>query len=240
MKTRLTRLLARYAGLARRERGMMMGATLTLIVGLGSLLLIEPAIKTRTLLQRQIDQQRTDLATLQPQVATLQVRQRNPDAATKLQLEALRQQLRLADGEFEQLQRALVAPQEMGRLLEGLLQSHRGLQLLGVRSVPVTSVTELLNPATPASVPVVPLTPVAAASQPAAQKDTRDAWLYRHGVEITVQGSYADMLAYVGALEKLPRRVYWGELKIDAQAWPASVMTLTVYTISLEKTWWRV
>jgi MSHA biogenesis protein MshJ len=243
MKAQWTRLLARYAALARRERGLMMGAALTLIVGLGSLLFIEPAIKTRTLLQRQIDQQRTDLATLQPQVATLQIRQRNPDAATKLQLETLRQQLRLADGEFEQLQRALVAPQEMGRLLEGLLQSHRGLQLLGVRSVPVTSVTELMNPAkpaTPASAPVAPLAPVAAASQPAAAKDTRDAWLYRHGVEITVQGSYADMLAYVSALEHLPRRVYWGELKIDAQAWPASVMTLTVYTISLEKTWWRV
>ena len=45
---------------------------------------------------------------------------------------------------------------------------------------------------------------------------------------------------YLSALEHLPRRVYWGELKIDAQRWPASTMTVTVYTISLEKTWWRV
>jgi len=34
--------------------------------------------------------------------------------------------------------------------------------------------------------------------------------------------------------------VYWGELKINAQDSPAVVMTLTVYTISLEKTWWVI
>jgi MSHA biogenesis protein MshJ len=48
------------------------------------------------------------------------------------------------------------------------------------------------------------------------------------------------MQAYLAALENLPRRVYWGELKIDARQWPANVMMVTVYTISLEKTWWRV
>ncbi|HEV7913711.1 MAG TPA: type II secretion system protein GspM [Albitalea sp.] len=232
MKAHWTRLAARYTALARRERGLLMAAALVLIVGLGSLFLIEPALKQRAQLQRQVTQQRADLAALQPQVIALQQRQRNPDAATRAQLEALRQQMQLADGEFQQLQRALVSPQDMGRLLEGLLQSHRGLQLIGLRNVPVMSVAELLS------------TPAAAASQPAAAKDpakdNRDAWLYRHGVEITVQGSYADMLGYVDALERLPRRVYWGELKIDAQKWPASQMTVTVYTISLEKTWWRV
>jgi len=234
MSSGWTRLAARYSALARRERGLVMAAALALIVGLGFLLFVEPALKHRTLLQRQITQQRADLASLQPQVAALQLRQRDPDAATRAQLEALRQQMRLADGEFDQLQRALVAPQDMGRLLESLLQGHRGLQLIGLRSVPVTPVSELVNAAR---------APVAAASQATAVKndgkDTRE-WLYRHGVEITVQGSYAEMQAYLNALEHLPRRVYWGELKIDAQRWPASVMTVTVYTISLEKTWWRV
>ncbi|HEX6708454.1 MAG TPA: type II secretion system protein GspM [Albitalea sp.] len=222
MNTLRARFLKRYQTLARRERGLVLAAVLVLLVGLGSLLFIEPALKQRALLQRQITQQRTDLAALQPQVAALQSRQRDPDAATRAQLEALRRQLSLAEGEFDQLQRALVSPQDMGRLLEGLLQSHRGLQLVGLRNVPVTSVADLLQPP-------------AAASQPA-----KDAWLYRHGVEITVQGSYADMQAYLDALEHLPRRVYWGELKIDAQKWPASRMTVTVYTISLERTWWRV
>ena len=232
MKAWWARSAARYAALARRERGLVLAATLALIVGLGLLLFIEPALKQRALLQRQITQQQADLDALQPQVALLKSRQRDPDAATRQQLEALRQQMRLADGEFEQLQRALVAPQDMGRLLESLLQGHRGLQLIALRNVPVVSVSELMAPGKPAA---------SAASQAAKDtpKDSRD-WLYRHGVQIIVQGSYADMQAYLLALEHLPRRVYWGELKIDAQRWPASTMTVTVYTISLEKTWWRV
>jgi MSHA biogenesis protein MshJ len=171
-----------------------------------------------------MQQQRTDLAALRPQVVALQARQRDPDGATMAQLRALRQQLQLTDGEFVQLQRALVQPQEMGRLMESLLHAHRGLQLVGLRNVPVMSVSELLGAPKPA---------------PVRDKEARD-WLYRHGVEITVQGSYADMQAYLAALENLPRRVYWGELRIDAQNWPTNLMTVTVYTIGLEKTWWRV
>jgi len=227
MKAWWARLHTRYMALARRERVLVLAASLVLIVGLGVLLFIEPAVKQRAVLQKQLAQQRAELLSLRPQVLALQARQRNPDAATWAQLNALRQQLQLADGEFAQLQRALVAPQEMGTLMENLLRAHRGLQLIGLHSVPVTSVTELMNPSVPGT-----------AAAPDA-KPARD-WLYRHGVQITVQGSYADMAAYLAALERLPRRVYWGELKIDAERWPATVMTVTVYTISLEKTWWRV
>src|SRR5205814_7913991 len=151
MKAWWARSAARYAALARRERGLVLAATLALIVGLGLLLFIEPALKQRALLQRQITQQQADLDALQPQVALLKSRQRDPDAATRQQLEALRQQMRLADGEFEQLQRALVAPQDMGRLLESLLHGHRGLQLIALRNVPVVSVSELMAPAKPAA-----------------------------------------------------------------------------------------
>ena len=227
MKARWARIHTRYMALARRERVLVLAASLVLVVGLGVLLFIEPAVKQRAVLQKQLAQQRAELLSLRPQVLALQARQRNPDAATWAQLNALRQQLQLADGEFAQLQRALVAPQEMGTLMENLLRAHRGLQLIGLHSVPVTSVTELMNPSVPGT-----------AAAPDA-KPARD-WLYRHGVQITVQGSYADMAAYLAALERLPRRVYWGELKIDAERWPATVMTVTVYTISLEKTWWRV
>ncbi len=230
MNTNLwARTRQRYLALARRERALILAAALVLIVGLGLLLFVEPALKQRSLWQRQITQQRAELSALQPQVAALQQRQRHPDAATRAQLEALRQQMQLTDGEFDQLQRALVPPQEMGRLLEGLLRQHRGLQLIGLRSVPVSPVSELIAAPAPAS----------PASQAAGKDAARD-WLYRHGVEITVQGSYADMQAYLGALERLPRRVYWGELAIDAEHWPATVMKVTVYTISLEPTWWRV
>lgn len=236
MKAFWLRSRARFMARSRRERGLLLACTLVLVLGLGAMLFIEPAYKQRMQLQRQIEQQTKDLAALSPQVQALQQRQRNPDAAVKAQLKALRDQLQLADGEFAQVQRALVPPQEMGQLLGGLLHSHRGLQLVSLKSLPAMSVSELIG----APKVAAPASSAASSSTPSQNKDSRDAWLYRHGVEITVQGSYADMQAYLAALENLPRRVYWGELKIDAQKWPDNTLTVTVYTLSLEKTWWRV
>ncbi|MCR5885811.1 hypothetical protein LRS03_24310 [Rhizobacter sp. J219] len=59
-------------------------------------------------------------------------------------------------------------------------------------------------------------------------------------MEVTVRGSYPELVGYLQSLERMPRRVYWGELRLDAQQSPAVVMTLVVYTLSVEKTWWVI
>jgi MSHA biogenesis protein MshJ len=175
----------------------------------------------------------------------LNAKRQDPNAALRAQLAVLQTQAQTTQDEFKKLQHSLVPAQEISSWLGSVMQAQRGLQLTGLRTLPVTSVTELLAPKLTADA-ASPAAPSSTASSPnsssqtAAGKDSRDAWLYRHGVEITLSGSYSDLHAYLNALEQLPRRVYWGELKINAQAHPAIVMTLTVYTISLEKTWWVI
>ena len=234
MRARWRALAQAYVARTRRERAMMTGGAVALTLGLGMLLFVDPAIRRHSSLQQQIELQRSDAAALEGQIDTLQARRNDPDAATRAQLEAIRQQLRMAEGELDLLQRSLVAPQDMGRLLEELLRSHRGLQLVALRNVPSTSLSELVEDAKPTGAAS------AAAAAGTAAKVPADGWLYRHGIEITLVGSYPDMQAYLTALEHMPRRVYWGELKIDARAWPVATMTVTLYTISLESTWWRV
>jgi len=226
-------LAAAYMARSRRERALMTGAAVALTLSLGMMLFLDPMIKRQSALQQQIERQRADTAALQTQLATLRAHRDQPDAATRAQLDEMRQQLRTAEGEFDLLQRAVVPPQDMGRLLAQLLQAHRGLQLTALRNVPTTSLSELSDDAK------VPGTSGPAPSG-ASAKAPAEGWLYRHGIEITVKGSYPDMQAYLAALEGMPRRVYWGELKIDARAWPVATMTVTLYTISLERTWWRV
>jgi MSHA biogenesis protein MshJ len=62
--------------------------------------------------------------------------------------------------------------------------------------------------------------------------------IFKHGVEITVEGNYRDLLRYLTELEKLPWRMYWSQvqLKVEEQP-PRTLMTFTVFTLSLEKTW---
>ena len=221
---------ARYSRFARRERGLVVLAAVVLITGIGYLVLIEPALKRRAQLLGQIATQRGERDTLQQHLASPG---RDPNAALRAQLDSLRTQVRATDREFHSLQNGLVQPQHMGALLQSLLTEHRGLQLLGLRSLPVTAIGE------PGS--AVAKKSVGASGSGVAASDNGsgpEAWLYRHAVEIRVQGSYADILGYLKALETLPRRVHWGDLDIDARNSPANVMTVTLFTVSLERSWW--
>lgn len=232
MKAKWKQLSARFMAMPQRERFLLPGALCFAILMLGHLLLIEPARKQHRLLQAQFNQESNELIVAQTQLKALNTKLTNPDAELHTQLAELRTQTRAADDQFKQLQSSLVPAHEMSQWLAGLLQAQHGLQLTGLRSLPVSSVADLVAAkAAPAA---------SAASSPSDSTTPRDTWLYRHGVEVTLRGNYSDLHNYLKTLEQLPRRVYWGELKINAQDSPAVVMTLTVYTISLEKTWWVI
>ena len=234
-------LRARWLRLARRERGLALTAALVLVLGLGELLLIEPPLTQRARLVREMQAQQREQQALQQ---ALGGSVRDPNAPLRAQRDGLQTQVRAAEHEFQNLQNGLVQPQHMGALLQSLLTEHRGLRLLGLRSLPVTPIgdtggvkkimaaNERAGSAAAASAAAA--APIVAVAAPAGD----DAWLYRHAVEVRVQGSYADMLAYLNSLESLPRRVHWGDLEIDARKHPANVMTVTLFTVSLEKSWW--
>jgi MSHA biogenesis protein MshJ len=239
MNLRLQTLRARYQSLSRRERLLAIGAGLVLTLGIGDVALIEPALRERSLLTRQLASHQTERNEL---ARALNVKPADRNAGQRAQLAALEAELRDADRDFADIRNGLVQPQHMGSLLQSLLTEHRGLKLIGLKSLPVTPVSGAAaegsrkaaasNDATSAA--TVRTTSNSAAANPAAD----ETWLFRHGVQITVQGRYADMRSYLQALEDLPRRVHWGDVSIDARRHAESTMTVTLYTVSLEKSWW--
>jgi MSHA biogenesis protein MshJ len=84
------------------------------------------------------------------------------------------------------------------------------------------------------------LAPVMA--KPAAQANAAQAAdvVYKHGVEIVVQGGYVELMDYLAQLENLPVRVVWGNLKLHVETYPKTTMSLTMYTLSLEKKWLNI
>lgn len=82
----------------------------------------------------------------------------------------------------------------------------------------------------PATLPVDPAVPAPKARE----------MLYRHGVEMVLQGTYPDMVAYMEALEHLPVQLFWGKAELDAQNYPEARLTLTLYTLSLDDKWMKL
>lgn len=118
-------------------------------------------------------------------------------------------------------QAGLIGPDRMVALLEQMLPRQGGVRVVSLKTLPPQDARSPLPAAAPASAPTA-----------------TGAALYRHGVELTVEGSYADLMSYLAALESLPGpRLLWGGVKLKVEHHPTVQLSLTVYTLSLDRTW---
>jgi MSHA biogenesis protein MshJ len=58
------------------------------------------------------------------------------------------------------------------------------------------------------------------------------AGFYRHGVELTLKGSYFELVQYLSQLEKLPARLIWGRTELQVEQYPEVRLTVQVRTVS--------
>ena len=61
--------------------------------------------------------------------------------------------------------------------------------------------------------------------------------VYKHGIELTVEGNYLDLLEYQARLEKLPWRMFFARTSVNSAEYPRVLMTVTLFTLSLEEAW---
>jgi MSHA biogenesis protein MshJ len=128
------------------------------------------------------------------------------------------------------MEHGLVPPERMAPLVDTILRANARLKLVSMRTLPVESMTALGAEPQAAAAPA----PAAAGAAPATEL------LYRHGVEVTVRGNYLDMVDYMSALEAMPTRLFWGRAQLDVEEYPASRLTLTLYTLSLDRKWMKL
>lgn len=222
------KLSARYDAFSERERWMVAAAVLGGILLLGSMLFIEPAMQRAALAERASAEQRNQLAALKAQVVTLQSPAQNPDVAARAQLDGVKQELGELGSRFAAMQGSLVPPERMSGLLEDLIGRNSGLRLLSLRTLPATPVLDKV--AANASEGSKPGDQPPNAATPAAG-------LYKHGVEIRLEGGYQELATYLERLEKSPQKLLWSTLSLSADKHPKLVLTLTVFTLSLDRTW---
>ena len=220
-----------------RERAMIFAAAVVVLVLLMNSLLIEPQLVRQKQLSREIAQRQEGMRALQQQLEKLaNERRANPDEAGRRRLEETRKRLAEVDAKLLEEQRRFAPPEQIGPILEEMLSRNRRLKLVDMRTLPAAPLEAGMDKAGAAK----PGEAKPAADKPAAAKPAGQGQIYRHGVELTVTGTYLDLLAYLKALEKLPSQMYWGRLELSAAAHPQVTLKLSVYTLSLDPAWMRV
>lgn len=227
MKDRLLRLAARVDALSLRERVLLFAALAAVYVFLMHFLSLGPMFARQELLRTQIVQQQNNLAGIDAEIGDkVRAAQVDPDAPTRARIAAVRAQTDSLATSLRAMQNGLVPPERMAPLVEAILRANGRLQLVSLRTLPGEPV---LGAAREAGTPADPQN----AAKPAAL-------LYRHGVEVTVRGNYLDMIGTMAALESMPTRLFWGAARLEAETWPASRLTLTLYTLSLDAKWMKL
>ncbi len=231
-KPRWDRLTRRIDAMSLRERALVfVTLVVLLLVMLNSLLLTPLAARDRVLLlQLQQDEQKN--AVMKAQISALITSfNADPDAVLRSRLVVLRDQAERSGKALTDIQGSLVPPQRMTALLEDILRRNHGLRLVSLKTLPVTGLIEAEAAA-----------PTKSATEPTktgvtARPITSSNAVYRHGVELTVAGSYAELVHYLTELETLPWHMFWGKADLAVEVYPRVNLTLRLYTLSLDPAW---
>jgi MSHA biogenesis protein MshJ len=228
MKAAWERLARRFEALKPRERALVFLAGVAIVAWIGFMAVIDGAMTRKKELTKSVERQRTELAQMKSQIADLnRTLASDPDAEGRKRTEVLRRQLGGYDTELRGVQQGLVPPNRMVRVLEDMLGRDARVHLVKLRTLPVAALIENApSPAAPASGPA-----------PGVQPKPPGSLVYKHGIELTVEGPYLDLMDYQARLEKLPWKMFFARTSMDSTAYPKVYMTITLYTLSLEEAW---
>jgi MSHA biogenesis protein MshJ len=218
LQPRLTALWRRAArafdARAPRERVLLIASAAVLLLGLANLLWLEDGWRAWQGLSQQRQGLEVGLQRLQADQAALVGRHAADVERMKAEVAALEARLaQPVDGSRQEL----VPAEQMPQLLGELIGRRHGLRIRALQSLGQT--------------------PVGAAEAGKAGAAATASTLHRHGVEVKVEGSYPELLAYLQALEALPQKLLWGSLQLQVEQHPRAVLTLRVYTLSPQAGW---
>lgn len=238
MKQYWQRFVTRIDALSLRERAIVFVMAALVVLMAMNAIVLDPLYAKYKLLSEQVKQDQTKTAEIQQQIQQkIQAQAIDPDEADRRHLQQLVNQTLQMQSALVDMQKGLVSPERMAALLDDILKRNGKLRLLSLKTLPVTGLNEP-EPASAKTVAPVAGTATNTAGEKAAEQATGT--VYKHGVELTVQGGYLDMMNYMAALESMPWQVFWGKAKLTVDEYPKANLTLTLYTLSLDKKWLKL
>lgn len=224
MKNQLNIINNLINNLSTRERVLVLVGLLSIIYLIWDTLLIAPLQKNNIALNTQFQSIKTQVADLEKRrkMASDRLGQSRRKELLK-EIALLEHKITDFDTQISARLKGRVAPEEMLTLLNDVLKKNQALELLQIRNIPA----ELFI-----------------SKQSGQKKNTETKELdpelvgiYRHSMELELQGSYLDILDYLQQLETLKWKIFWDEVKMDVQEYPIVKVYIKVHTFSLKDGW---
>lgn len=215
VRASVSRLRQAFDARERRERLLLIGAAVAVVWMLAYSLWLRPAFEGWTAARARQSAAAATLQRLDDEVARRSIETRNAEQQLRIEVAQWRERVDRSNAALHAFGATLVSAHQMVPMLDRLLGQTGGLRLRSMQSLGRTE--------------------VGAAAAPNAAGA-----LYRHGVEVAVEGGYADVLAYVRAIETMPQHVLWGGMQLKVEEHPKVVVTLRLYTLSPDRNWLEI
>ncbi len=217
----MAKLVEKYDAMTLRERILIFAALAVAIFSLIDTLLIEPVVLKQRILGDQLVQQEKTLNQISTQIDAV-MQDNSPDSRSPMRLEINRLKQEIAEGNLllNDSRSRLVQPKNMAKHLQGILKNLPGVRLVELKSLPVTGLDEAQE-----------------SREGNAEARPR---IFRHGVSLTLRGSYAELEQYMTRLENMHQMMYWSKMNLKTVKYPISELTLVLYTLSLDRTWLKI
>lgn len=220
-----------------RERVIILFVVVVLIYGLADILFLGGILENRSRQLNQLNALLESNQVAQQEVQDLLDQIGEGRLAMQRQQQLLNEKLNHVDRQLASAAMGFIPATLMPKVLEQLLDNSEQLVLLKLENKPVERVTGLDDLV--ANEGGTNYEGESNKKEPITEALVVDdtSHLYRHGVELQLQGSYLSTLAYLKRLEQLQWRFEWDSLVFEVQKYPIGTVTLEVYTYSTERDW---
>ncbi len=229
----------RFDRLSLRERLLLGLTAVVLLLFLWWMLVYESLVPKTRSLQQSNQRQASELQALVAARDGIRKRlDRGVHHEQQARVEQLRKQLQLLRQQLDEGTESLVAPQQMFELMRGMIDAAPRLKLLQLRRL---AVEPLFRPEQGAEMAEPVQEPATGSANPATVEDEETLQeqpaLYRHVMQVRLQGRYADILDWLQQLEQLPWQLMWNRVELTAREYPVIEVELKLSTVSSSRAW---
>ena len=220
MKEKLKLLTQKIDAMTMRERLLILVALIVAIHQAWDSLVWRPMVQQQDVLYAQEEQITRDIQSIQVTLNGLANQAKiDPNKAIKEQIANLDSQIGAVETYIQNETSSLMKPPEMAKLLKSILDNQQGLRLINLEKKEAVALLQPeIDEATKKPIPV-------------------EYQIYRHGFSVQFRGNYLATLSYLKALEEQDDKFFWDSIEYDANEYPAGVVTINLYTLSLSEGW---
>lgn len=229
LPARIERHAAKFNAMSLRERVLVAAAMAAALIMIWTISIHDPMQARRRALELEIANIQESLAS--GSTSSEGASTEGSAAFALTEVSGLEARLAEINAKLESESAGLIPPERMVEVINDVLTRQHGVKLISLHNKPVTTLVQ--EPERDE-----------AADRAAAQKDdgAADALAnsggpYMHPVEIVIEGSYLDILAYLRALEGLDWQFYWKNLDLISVDYPLNRVRIELGTLSMDKEW---